>query len=133
MTNDGNLAYRLSHPSAMIPKTYLVKVKGHPTEQERNQLKAGIKLEDGWSALDEIYEIKSRTLTNTWCKVVLHSGKNRIIRRMFAAIDHPVINLRRVSMAGVRIGQLKPGEWRLLTSQEIRSLKEFKEKIKIRT
>jgi len=125
LTSDGNLAYRISHPSSGVPKTYLVKVKGHPSPQLRNRLVQGIKLKDGWSSLDEIREMKSRTLANTWFRLVIHSGKNHIIRRMFMAIGHPVVKLKRISIAGVGIGQLKPGQWRFLTTQEIQLLKEF--------
>lgn len=125
LTNDGDLAYKLSHPSAMIPKTYLVKVKGKVSLQLQERLKKGIKLDDGWSSFDSIYELKFRASANSWFKLTIHEGKNRIIRRIFSAIGHPVIKLKRISIAGLSVGELKPGEWRYLTSQEIRLLKEY--------
>ena len=125
LTNDGDLAYKLSHPSTMIPKTYHVKVKGKVSLQLQNRLKKGIKLDDGWSSFDSIYELKFRASANSWFKLTIHEGKNRIIRRIFSAIGHPVIKLKRISIAGLGIGELKPGEWRHLTSQEIRLLKEY--------
>jgi len=125
LTNDGNLAYKLSHPSSMISKTYLVKVKGKPSPQLQNKLKKGIKLDDGWSSLDSICELKSRTTANAWFKLTIHEGKNRMIRRIFLAVKHPVLKLKRIRIAGLSIGQLKPGEWRYLTTQEIQLLKEY--------
>ena len=125
LTNDGDLAFGLSHPSSKVPKIYLVKVKGKPSLRLQTSLKKGIKLDDGWSAFDSMLEMKSRSSVNTWFKVTIHSGKNRIIRRMFLAIGHPVLKLKRINIASVGIGPLKPKEWRYLTSQEIRILKEY--------
>jgi 23S rRNA pseudouridine2605 synthase len=125
LTNDGDLAYKLSHPSSMISKTYLVKVKGKVPLKLLERLKKGIKLDDGWSSFDSIYQLKFRASANSWFKLTIHEGKNRIIRRIFSAIGYPVIKLRRISIAGLNIGGLKPGEWRYLTSQEIRLLKEY--------
>jgi len=125
LTNDGDLAFGLSHPSSMVPKIYQVKVKGKPSLKLQTSLKKGIKLDDGLSAFDSMLEMKSRSSVNTWFKVTIHSGKNRIIRRMFSAIGHPVLKLKRINIAGVDIGPLKPKEWRYLTSQEIRILKGY--------
>ncbi|MGA1841715.1 MAG: pseudouridine synthase [bacterium] len=125
LTNDGDLAYKLSHPSAMVPKTYLVKVKGKVSLQLQERLKKGIKLDDGWSSFDSIDQLKFRASANSWFKLTIHEGKNRMIRRVFSAIGHPVIKLKRISIAGLSIGDLKPGEWRYLTSREIRLLKEY--------
>jgi 23S rRNA pseudouridine2605 synthase len=108
----------------MVSKTYLVKVKGKLSFQLQNKLKKGIKLDDGWSSLDSICEIKSRTSVNSWYKLTIHEGKNRIIRRIFLAVKHPVLKLKRICIADLSIGQLKPGEWRYLTIPEIQSLKE---------
>ena len=82
-------------------------------------------MEDGWSSFDSIHELKYRVSANSWFKLTIHEGKNRMIRRIFLAVGHPVIKLRRISIAELNIGDLKPGEWRYLTSQEIRSLKEY--------
>lgn len=125
LTNDGDLAYRLSHPSSMIPKTYLVKVKGKLSLKLQNRLKKGIKLDDGWSSFDSIHELKSRVSANAWFRLTIHQGKNRVIRRIFLAIGHPVIKLKRINIARLSIGELKPGEWRYLTLPEIRLLKEY--------
>lgn len=123
ITNDGNLAFRLSHPRSMVTKTYLVKVKGKPPPRSLDRLKRGIQLSDGLSSIDSVMEIKSRTRTNTWLKVTIHIGKNRIIRRMFLAVGHPVISLTRVSIGGVTLEGLAPGEWRYLTRKEMDALK----------
>jgi len=123
ITNDGNLACRLSHPGSKVPKTYLVKVKGKPSSQCLDRLKRGVQLSDGLISIDSIAEIKSRTRTNTWLKVTIHTGKNRILRRMFLTVGHPVISLTRVRIAGVTLEGLAPGKWRYLTREEMEALK----------
>ncbi|MBN2372509.1 rRNA pseudouridine synthase [bacterium] len=123
LTNDGDLAHRLTHPKSMIPKIYIVKVKGMLSHHIMEKLRKGILLKDGWACLDSVSRVKSRSVLNTWLKLNIHEGRNRIIRRMFEAVGHPVIKLKRISIAGVGLGTLKPKEWRYLTKEEILSLK----------
>lgn len=123
ITNDGDLAYRLTHPSFMVPKTYKIKVKGRPCDYLLKKLKKGIRLKDGWASIDTITPIRSRTSSNTWFKLSIHGGKNRIIRRLFEKVGHPVLRLKRISLAGIDLGTLEPSKWRYLTQEEIRLLK----------
>ncbi len=123
LTNDGNLAYKLTHPSFMVSKTYMVKVKGRPKQSQIGILKKGIKLEDGWAYLDSILLKKSSSKRNTWFELSIHEGRNRLIRRMFKKIGHPVLKLKRICFAGIKLGTLKPGEWRYFTQKEVNMLK----------
>ncbi|WP_028847266.1 MULTISPECIES: pseudouridine synthase [Thermocrispum] len=121
LTNDGELAHRLMHPSFHVLKTYLAEVDGAVPRSLGKRLRAGIELDDGPVAVDgykEIQKLPGRTLV----EVVLHEGRNRIVRRMFAAVGHPVRRLVRTAIADIRLGDLKPGTMRELTPQEISSL-----------
>src|SRR5690606_37833315 len=121
LTNDGELAHRLMHPSFHVLKTYLAEVDGAAPRSLGKRLRAGIELDDGPVAVDgykEIQKLPGRTLV----EVVLHEGRNRIVRRMFAAVGHPVRRLVRTAIADIRLGDLKPGTMRELTPQEISSL-----------
>ncbi len=124
LTNDGELAYRIIHPSHKVPKTYLVKVKGIIEEKDLEKLRRGIKLEDGITAPAQIRRIRMpKTEKNSWLEVVIYEGKKRQIRRMFQRVGHPVLKLKRTRIDGISLGDLKPGQWRYLTSEEIKRLK----------
>lgn len=122
LTNDGELANAILHPSKAIPKTYIVKVKGHPNEQELQRLRQGIRLEDGMTAPAKVSLIKYAE-ANSWIEITIHEGKKRQVRRMFERIGHSVIKLKRIAINGLRLGSLKPGEIRQLTKEELLSLK----------
>ncbi|WP_346846026.1 pseudouridine synthase [uncultured Rothia sp.] len=121
LTNDGELANRLTHPSYEIPKTYLVQVRGPVELGVSNQLKKGVRLEDGVARVDGFRLIDS-TPGHVLIEVVIHSGKNRIVRRMFEEVGYPVEKLVRVSMGPVRIGSQKQGTIRNLSKVEIGEL-----------
>lgn len=121
-TNDGDLAHRLQHPSHEIPKTYLVKVDGVPTPDGIAKLRNGIKLKDGMTAPARVKIIR-KAEANSWLEVIIHEGRNRQIKRMFEAIGHSVIKLKREGLAFLTLGDLKPGEFRHLTSEEVKNLK----------
>lgn len=124
LTNDGELAYRLLHPSYKVPKTYLVKVKGIVEEKDLNKLRRGIMLEDGMTAPANIKRIRMpKTEKNSWLEVTIHEGKKRQIRRMFQRVRHPVLKLKRVRIDGISLGNLSQGQWRYLTKEEIQKLK----------
>ncbi len=124
LTNDGDLAYRLIHPKFKVPKTYLVKVKGIVEEKKLDLLRRGIRLEEGVTAPAEIRRVfMPRTKNNTWLEITLHEGKKRQIRRMFEKIRHPVLKLKRIRIDGIRLGDLKPGQWRYLSPEEVKKLK----------
>jgi pseudouridine synthase len=123
LTNDGELAYRLSHPRYEIKKTYLVKVEGRPQEAHLARLREGIELEEGKTSPAQI-EVKSEESGYTLFQVEIHEGKKRQIRKMFLAIGHRVLELERVAFGSLEVGGLKRGEWRELTDDEISGLKE---------
>jgi 23S rRNA pseudouridine2605 synthase len=124
LTNDGELAYGLSHPRYEIKKTYLVKVEGRPQEADLARLKEGIELEQGKTSFAQI-EVKSEESGYTLFQVEIHEGKKRQIRKMFTAIGHPVLELERIKLGELRLGAVKRGEWRELTEAEISELKKL--------
>lgn len=122
-TNDGELAFRLMHPSFQVHKTYLAWVKGSVQPNAIKRLEQGVPLEDGISApaKAELLQAGNRA---SLLKLVLHEGKKREVKRMCAAVGHPVENLHRVDFAGINVKGLRPGEWRRLTRDEIRHLRQ---------
>jgi 23S rRNA pseudouridine2605 synthase len=119
LTNDGELAYRLTHPRFEVPKTYLVTVSGRPVEErDLRRLREGVPLEDGMSAPAEVVRRGPRTL-----EITIHEGRKRQVRRMCEAVGHPVRSLQRVSFGPLALGDLKPGEHRRLTEAEISRLR----------
>jgi 23S rRNA pseudouridine2605 synthase len=116
MTNDGALANRLMAPDHEIPKVYLVKVHRLPTKEQLDELRNGFRL-DGRRLKPCAIEFAEKG-DNPWLRVTLTEGKNLQLRRMFAAIGHPVSKLRRVQFGPLADPALKPGEWRFLSPQE---------------
>ena len=124
LTDDGDLAHRLSHPSFHIPRTYQVKVKGKPTPVEIRRLSQGIHLEDGQTAPCRV-GFRNETEQNSWLEMVLFEGRNRQVKRMWEKMGYPVLKLRRVRFAGLSLGNLKPGEYRPLRPAEVEKLKKM--------
>jgi 23S rRNA pseudouridine2605 synthase len=125
LTNDGEFT-NLVASSKRIPKIYEVKVKGLPPAAAINKLRRGVRLEDGFkTAPAEIRELPA-TEKNGWYEVTLFEGHNQQIRKMFDAIGHSVVKLRRVAIGNVRDPFLKPGSYRKLTAEEVKDLSEFK-------
>ncbi|MEW4370325.1 pseudouridine synthase [Paenibacillus sp. WLX1005] len=123
MTNDGELANFLTHPKHHVPKTYLVTVEGVPHGEALEKFRQGIKLEDGMTqpAEAEYYDVDTDKKQAT-IRVTIYEGRNRQIRRMFEALSHKVIRLKRISFGELLIGNLKRGIYRPLTKQEIDQL-----------
>ena len=121
MTNDGELAHVLAHPSFGVTKTYLARVRGSVTAQTIGKLTRGIELDDGPIAADSARLIE-RTDGASLVEVRLHSGRNRIVRRMFAAVDHPVTALVRRRFGPLALGSLPIGRTRDLTKVEVGEL-----------
>jgi 23S rRNA pseudouridine2605 synthase len=117
LTNDGDLTHRLTHPSFGIDKEYLVEVEGTPTRGALSRLRDGIDLDDGRTAPAKVAQLDARLL-----RITIHEGRNRQIRRMCDAIGHPVLRLVRTRIGPLTDRTLKPGEWRALTQDEVRSL-----------
>ena len=121
LTNDGDLAQALTHPSLGVEKEYLAELRGIPTRAALRQLREGIELEDGPTAPATV------TLTdehggNAAISIAIHEGRNRQVRRMCEAIGHPVRRLIRVRIGPIADPALSSGDWRVLTQSEVRSL-----------
>jgi 23S rRNA pseudouridine2605 synthase len=117
MTNDGQLAHRLTHPSFGVPKEYLAEVDGAPAPTDIRRLREGIELDDGMTAPARV-----AVVAPTLLRIVIHEGRNRQIRRMCEAIGHPVRRLVRTRIGPLADPSLGPGTWRLLTPAEVRNL-----------
>lgn len=121
LTNDGEFANRLAHPSYEVPKTYLVDAAGSMDNRTIKRLEKGVTLEDGPVKPDRV-KLVSRTETRTLLRITLHEGRNRIVRRMMDAVGHPVDRLSRVAIGPIMLGQLPIGETRELTRDELGKL-----------
>ncbi len=122
LTNDGELAYRLTHPRFKIKKVYLVKVKGESDSSKLSKLKKGIFLDGKKTAPAKIVPLEV-SKKKTVLRVEIYEGRKREIRRMFEAIGHMVVGLQRIKFDGLSLGNLKGGQWRYLTRKEIDILK----------
>jgi pseudouridine synthase len=122
LTNDGELAYRLTHPKFEVEKEYIVKILGTVTEERIAKLKSGVELEEGVAKARDIKVIKQNR-DITILAFVLTEGKKREVRRMCEEVEWKIINLKRVRFATVSLGELKDGESRRLTSDEISGLR----------
>jgi len=122
LTNDGELAQRLTHPRFGVKKVYRVKLSACPTEEEIARLRGGIRLEDGMTAPARV-RVLEKLKKNAWVEIELHEGRKREVRRMFEALGYFVEKLVRVRVGPVALGDLAPGELRPLSQVEIRSLK----------
>lgn len=113
-TNDGELAHRLMHPSSQIEREYLVRVRAHPSREALQQLQGGILLEDGWAKFDRLEPVNASD-GHAWFRAVLHEGRNREVRRLWAAVDHEVSRLTRLRYGPVMLpDDLRAGQARLL-------------------
>ncbi|CAG7641586.1 pseudouridine synthase [Paenibacillus allorhizosphaerae] len=125
LTNDGEFAHLLTHPKHHVPRTYLATVKGVPHGTALDKLKSGIKLEDGMTAPAEVdYHDIDPQKNETVVKITIFEGRNRQVRRMFDAIHHPVIKLKRVQFGPLQLSGVPRGKHRHLTPQEVRELRE---------
>ena len=117
MTNDGELAHRLTHPSFGVPKEYLAEVDGEPTPADIRRLREGVDLDDGMTAPARV-----AVVAPTLVRIVIHEGRNRQVRRMCEAVGHPVRRLVRTRIGPLADPSLTPGSWRRLTPAEVRNL-----------
>jgi len=117
LTNDGDLANRLAHPSHGVAKEYLVELDGTPSPSAIHQLRHGVELDDGPTAPANISQLSPGVL-----RFVIHEGRNRQVRRMCEAVGHPVRRLVRTRIGTVTDHTLRPGRWRELTADEVRGL-----------
>ncbi|MBN8232448.1 pseudouridine synthase [Corallococcus macrosporus] len=125
-TDDGALAHKLTHPSFQVPRTYLAKVKGVPDMPTLEKLRGGVRLEDGMATPVSV-DIFEKAERNTWLKIVVAEGRPHLIKRLCAAVGHPVVRLFRPNYAGVGVEGLRPGELRPLKVSEVNQLTEVAE------
>lgn len=121
LTNDGDLAQRLTHPSHGVEKAYLAEVEGTPSPAALRRLREGVELDDGPTAPAVVRLVQSHGATAA-LELVIHEGRNRQVRRMCEAVGHPVVRLVRTRIGSLTDHRLRPGEWRVLTPAEVRSL-----------
>jgi len=124
LTNDGTFSLRLTHPRYKMSKTYLVEVEGELTSAEIARLLNGVRSERQLLHAERIFQVRSRTNT-TELRLVLREGKKRQIRRMMAAVGHPVKRLVRLAVGPVELGNLATSQWRYLTYEEVLKLMQF--------
>jgi 23S rRNA pseudouridine2605 synthase len=121
LTNDGELAHRLAHPSFEVAKTYLAEVTGPVPKDLGRRLATGIELDDGMATADR-FRVVDRQGQRALVEITLHEGRKHIVRRMLAETGHPVTRLVRTDVGPIRLGNLKPGASRELTTREIGEL-----------
>ncbi len=124
LTNDGELSHRLTHPSFGVDKVYLAWVEGRVTPAAVQKLCAGVELEDGRTSPAQAAILK-HVREATLVRIVVHEGRKRLIKRMCAAVGHPVRDLFRVAFGGVSAEELQPGEWRYLRAEEVERLRKI--------
>ena len=123
LTNDGELAQRLTHPSCEVDKTYLARVTGNPSGEALERLRRGVFMEgdERRTYPADVRVVRDESLFSD-ILVTIHEGRNRQVRRMFDAVGHKVLLLRRVRFGPLELGSLRRGEWRELTAQEVEQL-----------
>jgi 23S rRNA pseudouridine2457 synthase len=133
LTDDGGLQARIADPRFKLPKTYLVQVEGEPEAAALDQLRAGVRLKDGWTrpAMAERIDAPAlwprdppvrfrATVPDSWLKLIIREGRNRQVRRMTAAVGHPTLRLVRWSVGDWSLENLPPGQWRTADRQDRR-------------
>lgn len=121
LTNDGELGHRLAHPSYEVPKTYLVDVPGPVGRDVLRQLRRGVELDDGSAKVDEV-RVLDAAGQRVLLELVIHEGRNRVVRRLMDAVGRPVSRLVRTQLGPVQLGSLKAGRVRHLTRHEVAAL-----------
>jgi 23S rRNA pseudouridine2605 synthase len=123
LTNDGGFTERLTHPSHQVPKTYRVVARGEISAWAATDLRQGLLLEDGMTAPAEVVWVDyDRENNASIVDITIHEGRNRQVRRMFAAIGYPVLALSRTRIGPIELKGLPPGAWRKLRSSEVKAL-----------
>jgi 23S rRNA pseudouridine2605 synthase len=121
LTNDGELAHRLAHPSYEVAKTYWAEVPGPVPRDLGRRLQSGVELEDGVAVADK-FRMLEQSGSRAMVEITLHEGRKHIVRRMLAEVGHPVSRLLRTTVGPVKLGSMRPGETRDLTTKEIGEL-----------
>jgi 23S rRNA pseudouridine2605 synthase len=123
LTDDGDLAFRLTHPRYKIPKEYVAMVGGSPNTSDLEKLRGGVKLDDGMTAPAEVEVLRVLPGPMAELRIVIREGRHRQVRRMLVAVGHRLQSLRRVSYGPLKLGRLKVGGWRVLGPAEVEALR----------
>jgi len=123
LTDDGDLAFRLTHPRYKVTKEYVAVVAGTPSLDDLQRLRHGVELEDGPTAAAEVEVLRPVDDHHVEVRVMIREGRNRQVRRMLEAVGHRVQELRRVGFGPLKLGRLKPGGWRVLVPGEVAALR----------
>lgn len=122
LTNDGDLAYKLTHPKHNIKKVYIAQICGTPTTEEIKKFESGLYI-DNYKTSPAKIEIVKQDVKYTSVKIEIWEGRNRQVKKMCQAINHPVINLKRIAIANLSLKDLKKGDYRHLTKEEVYYIK----------
>lgn len=122
LTNDGSLTQHLTHPKYRHARVYRVLVEDEPTEETLERWRKGITLDGRDTRFDKVV-VEARLREQTWLRVTVHEGRKHMVRRMVAALGHPVKRLIRVEMGSLQLGDLQRGKWRFLSVTEVRTLR----------
>lgn len=125
LTNDGEIANKIAHPANKVEKTYIARISGSLSEQQRKQLENGVQL-DGQTTQPSKVVVLQKDEHHTRCSVTITEGRNRQVKRMFQAVGMEVEFLKRVSVGQIRLGGLQRGKWRFLNQKEIDYLQNLK-------
>jgi pseudouridine synthase len=125
LTNDGDMAHALTHPSREVPKRYMAKVYRTPDQRDIKAIQEGVFLDDGRTQPAKVRVLNATDKTNAWVEITVTEGRNRLIRRLFAQLGHPVSKLRRETFATLTIRGMERGQVRRLTHAEIKRLKDL--------
>lgn len=121
LTNDGDFAYRSTHPSHQVNKTYIAEVEGTPSHEAIKKLRNGVMLDGRLTAPAKV-EVLKQNKRSAVLRITIHEGRNRQVRRMCEAVGHPVRSLRRIAIGGLKLGNLAPGQWRYLTASDLKKI-----------
>jgi 23S rRNA pseudouridine2605 synthase len=124
LTNDGEIAQRLSHPKYFVLRTYLAKVRGVLDAKASNRLRRGVMLEDG-RCQAKFVDVMAERGKNSWVRIGVTEGRNHLIKRMLMAVGHPVLKLKRVAFGPIQLEGLSPGAFRYLREEEIERLRKI--------
>jgi pseudouridine synthase len=127
-TNDGELALALTHPRHLVEKVYRAEVKGVPDESQLQNLRTGVLLTDGFTAPAKV-ALEGIENGNAIIEICIREGRKRQIKRMMLNIGHPVLNLHRAEVGPLKLGDLKPGEYRHPTNVELNELNRLKQQV----
>jgi pseudouridine synthase len=130
LTNDGALAHALTHPKNQVPKRYLAKVYRTPDERDFSAIRTGVFLDDGRTAPARARVVEQTDTENAWVEITVTEGRNRLIRRMFGKLGHPVSKLRRETFATLSIRGMERGQVRPLTGEELQRVRDIAEGVR---